>query len=61
MDTVLVGIKSIEQKIVDHLSIYKRCKNEDERHEVRGIIHGLELALSVLREAAKESLGRGEG
>ncbi len=58
MDTFLLSIKSIEQKIVDHLLIYKRCQNEDERHEIRGMVQGLELALETLREIAKQSFGR---
>lgn len=65
MDTFLLSIKMLEQKVVDHLLIYKRCQNEEERIEVRGIIHGLELSLHILRntaarENAKETFGGGE-
>lgn len=50
MDDKLLGIKAIEQKIVDYLSVYKKCRTDEERWEIQRIIFELEQVLVRLRK-----------
>ncbi len=49
MDAQLLSIKAIEQKIVDYLGIYKKCRTAEERWEIQRIILGLEHKLAEIR------------
>ncbi len=50
MDGKLLSIKAIEQKIIDYLGVYKKCRTADERREVQHIIESLEYKLNELRK-----------
>ena len=50
MDDQLLSIKAIEQKIVDYLCIYKKCRTAEEKREIQHLIQGLEMALHELRK-----------
>ena len=55
MDTFLLSIKAAEQKLVDYLSIYKRCKTPQERTDIQQLIFACEERIAKLRAAAKDS------
>jgi hypothetical protein len=50
MDDKLLSIKAIEQKIVDYLHVYKKCKTVEEKQEVQQIIQRLESILAGIRK-----------
>jgi hypothetical protein len=50
MDTVLLQIKALEQRILDLLQIYIRCRTDEERHDIQHLILGCERELRELRE-----------
>jgi translation initiation factor 2 beta subunit (eIF-2beta)/eIF-5 len=50
MDAQLLSIKAIEQKIVDYLNVYKKCKTVEEKQEIQHIIQNLEIRLAKIRK-----------
>jgi hypothetical protein len=53
MDKFLLGIKATEQQLVEYLQIYKRCRTDEERKEVRQLIFECETRIEKLRQDAK--------
>ena len=49
MDTILLGIKAAEQRLMDYLLIYKRCRTEEERAEIQQLIFACEQYIANLR------------
>lgn len=53
MDTLLLQIKALEQRILDLLQVYARCRTDEERQEVQALILDCEGAVEALREGKK--------
>ncbi len=49
MDGKLLSIKAIEQKIIDYLGVYKKCRTVEERLTIQHIIESLESTLRTIR------------
>lgn len=62
MDAFLLDIKAVEQRLVDYLNVYKRCRTLEERREVQQLILECEAWIAYIRtsaattESAKEFL-----
>jgi hypothetical protein len=54
MDEFLLGIKATEQQLVGYLQVYKRCRTNEERNEVRRLIFECEARIEELRKRALE-------
>ncbi len=52
MDEYLVQIKALEQRIVDYLQIYKKCRTREERQEVQNLIEECDKWLQRIRDSA---------
>ncbi len=52
MDAVLLSIKAAEQRLMDYLLIYKRCRTADERAEIQQLIFACEQYIANLRACA---------